>query len=168
MSVWPHPSIAPYEAFPSADGDEIVIAIQNEREWARFCSDVLEDAAMASDPDFDTNENRVANRDRLRQRICSVFGALSTGDAIARLADAKIAYGTINSVAGLSSHPQLNRVSVTTPGGAVEMPAPAVRFDGTAVKPGPVPAVGQHSDALRAEFSTGETELAETSDSDLG
>ena len=132
-----HPSIAPYEAFASADGDEIVIAIQNGREWARFCRHVLGEPDMAADPRFCSNGARVANRDALRGRIGGVFAGLATGRAVDLLDAAKIAYGVINGVDGLSSHPQLTRVAVATPGGPVEMPSPAVRFDRCEVRPAP-------------------------------
>ena len=147
-----HPSIAPYEAFASADGDEVVIAIQNEREWVRFCADVLGEPDMAADARFCSNEARVANRDALKGRIGGVFAGLSTGQVTGRLNAAKIAFGFINGVDGLSSHPQLTRVPVETPGGAVGMPSPAVRFDRCEVQPGAVPGLGEHTDMIRAEF----------------
>ncbi len=150
-----HPSIAPYEAFASAEGDEVVLSIQNEREWVRFCADVLQEPEMAEDPRFCSNEARVANRDALKHRIGAVFGDLPTGQVTDRLNAAKIAYGFINGVDGLSSHPQLARVPVETQGGTVEMPSPAVRFDRCDVQPGAVPALGEHTDAIRAEFGAG-------------
>ena len=147
-----HPSIAPYEAFDTGDGGRIVISIQNEREWVRFCADVLDDAAVAEDPKFDSNRARVENRPELRTRIDRVFGTLPAGQLRRRLHRAGIAYGSINSVADLSAHPQLQRVSVETPAGPLDMPAPAVRFDGEAGSPGAVPACGEHTDAVRVEF----------------
>ena len=77
-----HPSIAPYGAYAcggngSDGGSEVVIAIQNQREWARLCAHVLEDAGMADDPLFHDNLARVANRPALDERILAVFGKLT-------------------------------------------------------------------------------------------
>ncbi len=147
-----HPSVAPYEAFRTKDGQDIVISIQNEREWAIFCKDVLNDAALADDPRFDGNPARVANRTAMREVIGNAFARFDGDDMRRRLDASRIAYGAINSVADFSAHPQLKRVDVETPGGAVAMPAPAARFDGELGAPGRVPECGEHTDAVRNEF----------------
>ena len=146
-----HPSIAPYGAY-AYDGGAVVIAVHNDGEWRAFCETVLDDAALAGDPRFATNIDRVANRPALDAAIIEVFGGLDRGGVIARLKNAGVAYGMINDVAGLSSHPQLRRVRVETPSGPVDMPAPPA-LTGETLAPGPVPAPGQHSDAVRREFS---------------
>jgi itaconate CoA-transferase len=147
-----HPSIAPYGAFVAADGKEIVIAIQNEREWARFCAEILGDAALAADPRFSDNPRRVANRAALDGLIAAIF-ARETREALGRrLAAADIAFGNLNGVADLSRHPQLRRLSVPTPEGEITVPAPPALFASQAPSGG-VPAVGEHSAALRAEFA---------------
>ena len=69
-----HPSIAPYGAFPTADGTQVVISIQNEREWRNLCEKVLGRPEMASDPRFDSNTRRVANRPALDGEIAAIFG----------------------------------------------------------------------------------------------
>ncbi len=149
-----HPSVAPYEAFKTKDGQDIVISIQNEREWAIFCRDVLDDAALADDPRFNSNPARVANRVAMKEVIGNAFARFDGDDMRRRLNAARIAYGAINSVAEFSAHPQLNRVTVDTPGGPVEMPAPAVRFNGALGAPGRVPECGEHTEAVRREFLT--------------
>jgi crotonobetainyl-CoA:carnitine CoA-transferase CaiB-like acyl-CoA transferase len=146
-----HPSIAPYGAY-QYDGGAVVLAVHNDREWRRFAETVLEDGSLADDPRFASNIDRVANRPALDAGIADVFGGLDQKTLIARLMDAGIAYGMINDVAGLSAHSQLRRVEVETPTGPVEMPAPPV-LTGDAPTPGPVPAPGQHTDAIRREFS---------------
>ena len=149
-----HPSVAPYEAFKTKDGQDIVISIQNEREWAIFCRDVLDDAALADDPRFNGNPARVANRSAMKEVIGKAFARFDGDDMRRRLNAARIAYGAINSVADFSAHPQLNRVTIDTPGGPVAMPAPAVRFDGALGAPGRVPECGEHTEAVRREFLT--------------
>jgi crotonobetainyl-CoA:carnitine CoA-transferase CaiB-like acyl-CoA transferase len=147
-----HPSIAPYGAYAAADG-EIVLSIQNEREWRRFCAEVLERPELAADPRFADNLARVANRLALDREIAAVFDALGRDALVARLRAAAIAYGALNSVADLERHPQLRRATVATPGGAVELVAPPARVAGQGPALGPVPALDQHGAAIRAEFA---------------
>jgi len=148
-----HPSVAPYNAFASADGTPILISIQNDREWMRFCSDVLGRPELARDPGFSTNVQRVAHRSRMDAIIAAVFATLDTEALCAKLFASGVAYGRVNSVAAFSKHPQLRRVSVATPQGTVEIPAPPPIVDGVrAPALGDVPAIGADGDAIRAEF----------------
>ena len=147
-----HPSIAPYGAYACADG-EVVISIQNEREWRRFCAEVLERPELAADPRFADNPARVANRPALDREIAAVFGALGREALIDRLRAAAIAYGALNSVADLERHPQLRRAEVATPGGPVALVAPPARVAGQVPALRPVPALDQHGAAIRAEFA---------------
>ena len=146
-----HPSIAPYGAY-AYHGGEVLISIQNDREWCAFAETVLENAALATDPRFATNVARVANRAALDAEIAAVFAALDRAALLARLGKARTAFGRVNGVDGLSTHPQLRRMEVDTPTGAVEMPAPPAQT-GAAPTPGPVPSPGQHTEAIRREFS---------------
>lgn len=147
-----HPSIAPYGAYTCSDGQQVVIAIQNEREWASFCAQVLDDAALASDPRLDSNTARCDNRAALDAIIAGVFGELRREELAARLLDARIAFGAVNSLADLARHPQLRRAAVATPSGVVQLVAPPVRLGGGDRALRPVPALGEHGDAIRAEF----------------
>lgn len=148
-----HPSIAPYGIYDLADGTQIVIAIQNEREWVRLCNGVLEMPAMAEDPKFSPNFNRVKNFDALDTAMRSVFGKLRREDALKKLKDSDIAFAGLNSMADLTDHGQLRKTEVETQVGLVTMIAPPVRIDGeTNQNLGPVPALGQHTKAIREEF----------------
>lgn len=151
-----HVSIAPYGAYHCADGSPVLISIQNEREWASFCAGVLDDATVAIDPRFATNSARVANRPALGALISARFGALERDALIAKLDAAQIAFGAVNTVLDFARHPHLRRMTVETPGGAVSMPVPPVIHDGAAPQFGPVPAIGQHTDAIRREFTGAE------------
>lgn len=146
-----HPSVAPYSAFTSADGVPIVISVQNDREWADFCTGVLGEPGR---PEFATNVLRVRNRAALDAHIASFFARHDRAELTARLLKAKIAFGEVNDVARFSKHPQLRRVEIETPGGPVAIPAPPPVVDGVrAPALGPVPSVGEHSAAIRAEFA---------------
>ena len=147
-----HPSIAPYGAFPTADGSAIVVAIQNEREWARFCEAILGDAALARDPRFADNTRRVANRAALDGLVAVVF-AREPRDALGRrLKAADIAFGNLNSVAGFARHPALRRTATPTAGGVVAVPSPAGRAPDFAARA--VPELDQQGAALRREFAS--------------
>ena len=148
-----HPSIAPYGAYTTKDGDQVAISIQNEREWARFCAEILGDADLATRPEFNTNDARVANRPALNAAIDKVFGALTREELSARLKDAQIAFGLVNSVADFSRHPQLRRFTVDSPAGPIDVVAPPVRAGDAAPEAAPIPGIGAHTEAIRAEFA---------------
>lgn len=150
-----HPTIAPYGVFAGSDGKQVLLAIQNEREWVRFCADILGDAALAGDSRFDSNSSRVANRAALDGIITGAFAA-DPGDALAdRLEAAGIANARVNSVADLAAHPQNRFVETITPGGTVRLLAPGARVDGQVPEFGAVPALDEHGAQLRAEFARG-------------
>jgi crotonobetainyl-CoA:carnitine CoA-transferase CaiB-like acyl-CoA transferase len=148
-----HPSIHPYGAY-ATKGAPILIAIQNEREFARLCADVLGDANLPKDPRFAANEARVRNRAEFDAVIARVFESLDRAELIARLRKAQIAFGEVNDVAGLSRHPALRRTQIATPTGPAAIVSPPARFDRTERRLGAVPKVGQHSASIRKEFAT--------------
>ncbi len=147
-----HPTIAPYGAFACADGKLVLLSIQNEREWARLCGEVIGDAAMAADLRFATNTQRVKNRAKLDATVAAALGRFAREEAVAALQAAGIACGRVSTMEDLLAHPQLQFVSVDTPTGPVEMLAPGARHAGEEPNFGSVPAIGEHDAALRAEF----------------
>jgi itaconate CoA-transferase len=148
-----HPTIAPYGAYATGDGRQVVLAIQNQREWRRLCAEVLEDTGMADHPDFHDNVARVENRPALNGRIDAVFGKLSRDEIVERLRAAQIAYGSVNDVTDFAAHPQLQTVDVETEGGTLALVAPPARIDGADAELGPVPALDANGAAIRAEFA---------------
>ncbi len=148
-----HPSICPYGAFATADGALVLISIQNEREWKDFCRVFMQAPDLPAEPGFETNVVRVANRPAVDARIASVFAGLSRDAAASRLRAANTAFGFVNDVAGLAAHPALRRVAVQTPNGEVSIVAPPVIVSGREMTLGPVPAIGSHSELIRAEFA---------------
>jgi formyl-CoA transferase len=147
-----HTSISPYGAFKTRDGVAILISIQSDREWRVLAEKVLDDAALAADPDFATNVERVKRRLQTDGRVAAVFGALDADALEQKLAAADIAYARVNSPAGLGRHPHLRRITIGTPSGPVSYPAPAEQHASSVRHYGPVPAIGEHTDPVRAEF----------------
>ncbi len=148
-----HPSICPYGAFETRDGALVLISIQNEREWAEFCGRFLEQPDLPQRPGFRSNVERVAHRAMVDAYIADTFRTLTRDECAARLRAANTAFGFVNDVAGLSDHPALRRVTLDTPGGPVAVAAPAPRFSDGERQLGPVPALGEHTARIRAEFA---------------
>jgi itaconate CoA-transferase len=148
-----HPSICPYGAFAMLDGGLVLISIQNEREWSQFCALVLEDPELATQPGFESNNARVANRPAVDARLAHSIGGMTRGDVRRRLGLSQTAYGFVNELADLGQHPALRRVSVETPGGIASIVAPPTIHDGAAPCLGKVPAIGEHNAMIRAEFA---------------
>ena len=148
-----HPTIAPYGAFAGSDGKLVLLSIQNEREWAKFCEGVLKRADLASDPRFASNSKRVENRAELDQLIAGIFASQNRDDLSALLHETGIANGRVSTMEDLARHPQNRYVEVATPTGAVKMLSPGAVVDGQAPRFGPVPALGEHSAAVRREFT---------------
>jgi itaconate CoA-transferase len=148
-----HPSICPYGAFATEDGALVLISIQNEREWAEFCAGFLGEPDLPRREGFQTNVIRVANRAAVDAHIAAAFARLSRARAAEKLRAANTAYGFVNDVAAFSHHPALRRATVQTPNGPVSLAAPPVLFSDGARDLGPVPAIGEHSAAIRAEFA---------------
>lgn len=147
-----HPSISPYGVFKSRDGADILISIQNDREWRVLAEKVMGDAALAADPDFATNVARVKRRPDTDGRVQAAFGAMDVADLEAKLAGADIAYARVNDTGLLAKHPHLRRVTVGSPSGPISMPAPALTRVGETRDYGPIPALGEHTEAIKKEF----------------
>lgn len=147
-----HPTIAPYGSFACSDGRELVLSVQNEREWVQFCEHVLGDASVARDPRFADISLRNANREVLEARIQAVFDTLTYAQAVDCLTEAQTAYGTINSVHDLITHPQLRTWPMRVHGRSVQMPAPPYVTEWEAASYPPVPRVDEQGAALRGEF----------------
>ncbi len=153
-----HPSIAPYGSYALADGRQIVISIQSQREWRWFCETVLERPELADTDAYVDNEVRVRNRTALDREIAPVFAALSPAELVERLQRGRIAYGFVNSVADLAQHDQLRRATQETPAGPLSLVASPIRIGGEESSFGRVPALGEHTEAIRREFAAAPAE----------
>lgn len=145
-----HPSIMPYGAYRTRDGETVVIGIQNDREFVRFCDTVCGLPELSSDERFAHNPGRVENRQQLDAVIGRALEQLTKQELIDRLGSASIAFGSLNSVGTFSQHPQLSFLTVDTTAGAVDLIAPAGHKDSK--DRSRVPALGEHSDSIRVEF----------------
>jgi formyl-CoA transferase len=148
-----HAGISPYGVFKTRDDADILISIQNDREWRVLADKVLGDAALGSDPMFATASARVANRPKTDGIVAKVFGAIDVEPLMGKLAAADIAFARVNDTALLTKHPHLRRITVGTPTGPVSTPAPAPIVAGEERRYGPVPALGEHTVLIKAEFS---------------
>jgi itaconate CoA-transferase len=144
-----HAAIYPYGPFACRDG-EVVIVAQNAGEWTRLCDAVLHRPELVDDIRFRDNPSRLINRDALDAEIKPVFARLTVAEAIATLEKAQLAWSRVSTVADLSLHPALRRTVSDVPGGSFELAAPPLHPDVARAR---VPALGEHSDAIRQEFS---------------
>ncbi|MGH9174589.1 MAG: CaiB/BaiF CoA transferase family protein [Vicinamibacterales bacterium] len=151
-----HATIAPYESFVAADGVAIYLAIQNAREWKRFCEHVLSDSTVAEDPRFESNAKRVKHRDVLHALIADVFARVAGGDLIHRLEAAGIAYARRNTIGEFLEHPQLAQrdrwCDVGSSAGAVRALKPPVQMEDVEAVMSDIPSLGQHSRRILEEL----------------
>ena len=151
-----HAAIAPYGPFACADDEVVFLGIQNEREWKRFCGEVLGREGMAEDDRFDKNSRRVENRDELHTEIESVFSGLSSEEAIERLEGAGVANARMRTVRQFLDHPQLEARDrwreFGSPVGPLRGLLPPATLVGTEPIMASIPEVGEHNDRLLAEL----------------
>ncbi|MFF3327142.1 CaiB/BaiF CoA transferase family protein [Streptomyces sp. NPDC002889] len=154
-----HAVISPYDAYSTADGEQVLLSVQNDREWRRLAEHVLERPELGLDPSFATNTARTANRAQTDAAVAKALAGLGTGEAIARLEAAGIACARLNSVRDVAGHPQLAARErwreVDTPVGPLRALLPAITLPGGApAVMGAVPALGEHTDALLRALGT--------------
>lgn len=147
-----HPSIAPYGAYETGDDRQLVISIQNHREWLALC-DFLQRPELADDARYANNVLRVANRTTLDSELAAAFASYQAQQLAHDLQQAGIAFGFVNGVDGLSAHPQLRRRTIETSAGKLSLPALPQRFVGDTERLLQVPALDEQGSAIRNEFS---------------
>ena len=149
-----HSFIAPYGAFTCKDGAQVLLSVQSNREWEVFCKDVLGQPELTDDPRFRDNTDRFANRQELDAIVNTIFAKDDAATVIARLDEARIANAALNSVADLSVHPFLRNSEADFGGVDISMAGLPVPDSGG--EPHVVPALGEHTSAIRREFAKGE------------
>ncbi len=151
-----HATIFPYGPFPTGDGGTVMLGLQNEREWAIFCAEVVCQPGLAVDARFTTNVLRVRNRDALTEIINASFASQTAAEISARLEAAGIANGRVRTMSEVWDHPQLRArgrwAEVETPIGPVPALLPPAFPAGTTPRMDPVPALGAHSEAILTEL----------------
>jgi crotonobetainyl-CoA:carnitine CoA-transferase CaiB-like acyl-CoA transferase len=163
-----HATIYPYGPFPAGDGKVVMLGLQNEREWKLFCETVLEQPGLASDPRFASNSKRSEARDALRDVIVGAFAGMSAAQVIERLDKAGIAKAQMNTLADVWAHPQLAArerwrevgISMGTSAGTVPSLLPPGMPSGVEPRMDPVPALGEHTDAILQELGYEPTHIA--------
>jgi itaconate CoA-transferase len=157
-----HATIAPYGPFTTADNETVLLAIQNEREWHTFCQIALDQPTLATDHRFATNTTRVEHRDELNAVIATRFATLDTTTVCTLLDSANVANARMNSVAQFLDHPVLtNRWrTVATPAGNIEALLPPATLTNTEPAMNPVPALGEHTDAILRGLGRTDTDIA--------
>ncbi|MET9972236.1 CaiB/BaiF CoA-transferase family protein, partial [Streptomyces sp. NPDC006356] len=160
-----HPTIAPYGAYTAADGRDVLISVQHEREWTALCETFLRRPELVRDPRFATTSDRVAHRDVLDAIVAERFRALDSGRAAELLDAAGVATAPVNDVRQFLDHPVLKARDrwrdVPLPGGeTVSALLPPADIAGVGPRMDAVPALGEHTDRILAElgYSTAETE----------
>jgi itaconate CoA-transferase len=147
-----HAAIAPYGVFKTKDGADILISIQNDREWRVLAEKVLGDASLGINPKFATNPQRVKHRAETDHVVGAAFAQNEVEALMQKLDAADIAFARVSDCALLSKHPHLRRVTFDAPSGPVSIPATAAIFAGDERRYGAVPALGEHTEKVRAEF----------------
>jgi itaconate CoA-transferase len=161
-----HATIAPYGTFRTAGGGSVQLAVQNDREWDRLCGQVLSRPGMARDPRFATNTARVANRAALHAEIEAALVGYPPAKVLELLDAAQIANGRMNTVTDLLDHPQLAHrwAEVDSPAGPLRaLPSP-ISLGGAVPALGAIPAVGEHTAAVLAEFGLTDAEISAPDD----
>lgn len=151
-----HAAIAPYGQFQTGDGQKIVFGLQNDREWARFCTVVMADQSLQHDPKFETNIVRAANRLELENLINQTLSKITLAEVVERLDEAGIANAPLNNMHDLWDHPQFAARDrwrdVDTPVGSIKSLVPPATLSGVEPLMGRVPSLGEHTEAVFREF----------------
>ena len=159
-----HAAIAPYGPFQCGDGETVFLGIQNEREWKRFCADVLQNEALAEDDRFRTNTRRVENRPALHAEIDGVFSTLPSDRVMQKLEASGVANARMRTVRQFLDHPQLAARDrwreFDSPAGPLRGLLPPATLENTEPVMAPIPEVGEHNQKILTELGPGETETS--------
>ncbi len=166
-----HASIYPYGAFSTSDEKVIMIGLQNEREWAAFCENVLDQRELIDDPRFQENSRRSANRDELKVIIEKLFSSMRSGQIAEKLDEAQIAFANVNDMSSVWDHPQLGAlkrlIEVETPEGPVKSFLPPGNNNSYEPSLSPVPAIGEQTTEILTELGFGPGEIKRFYDNEV-
>jgi itaconate CoA-transferase len=158
------PAVAPYGAFPTRDGQTVVLGTTNDREWQRVAREIIERPDLAEDPRFSTNTDRCAHRDVLNDAIGTWCAQHDLADIQKIADDAGIGNSRYNLPSEVVKHPQLTARdrwrSVDSPKGGIPALLPPPVISGYEAPMGAIPGLGQHTDAVLTELGLTATELA--------
>ncbi len=159
-----HATIYPYGPFPAGDGKTVMLGLQNEREWKTFCGKVLLQPGLADEERFSTNARRSAEREVVSALIVEAFSGMTAEQVTQRLELAGIANAQVNAMQDVWAHPQLKArgrwQEVDTPAGPIPALLPPGSWQHGLPRMDPVPALGEHTDAILSHFGYGADQIA--------
>ena len=159
-----HATIYPYGPFPAGDGKVVMLGLQNEREWAVFCDKVLEQPDLKTDPRFSSGPRRSTARKELYLIIAEAFSKLTAEKIVRRLDDAQIGNARMNDMREVWEHAQLRArrrwTDVDSPAGKIKAMLPPGMPDSFEPRMDPIPAIGQHTDAILGELGYDQSAIA--------
>jgi itaconate CoA-transferase len=166
-----HPAIVPYDAYPTADGLQLLIGVQNDRGWVAIATHLLGRPELAVDPRYATNQARAARRAEVDGLVADVTRTLPAHELLDRLDAVGVPAAMLNEVDAVARHPQLAARDrwrpVQVPGGVIQAPLPPINLDGTEAVMGPVPSLGQHTEAVLRELAYSDDQIAGLRDSGI-
>jgi crotonobetainyl-CoA:carnitine CoA-transferase CaiB-like acyl-CoA transferase len=134
-----------------------MFAIQTDREWRRFCAEVMGAPTLADDARFSTNALRVEHRVALEAMIEQEFAGRTRATLLAVLSSADIPTGAVNTVADVAAHPQLKArgrwAHVASPGGDIQALIPPHNISSVVPRMGAVPTLGEHTAQVLTEIT---------------
>jgi itaconate CoA-transferase len=152
-----HAAIAPYGTYRAGDGTAVVLSVQNEGEWLRFCEVVLQRPDLATAAEFSTQSDRVAHRSALDAQIDAALATMDGTELVRRLETAGIANARQRDLVDVIQHPQLTErerwVPLETPAGLIQALRPPIEWAGMDLRMDAVPEVGQHTNSVLSELA---------------
>jgi crotonobetainyl-CoA:carnitine CoA-transferase CaiB-like acyl-CoA transferase len=159
-----HPVIVPYDKYPTADGADVVIGVQNDRGWAALATGVLDRPGLVTDPAYATNQARVRNRAEVDALIAETTSRMGRDELLRRLDEAGVPNASLNDGHGLVAHPQLAERDrwreVGSPVGGLRAILPPITFGDAEARMDPIPALGEHTGAVLGELGYDREALA--------
>jgi len=159
-----HATIVPYGRFKCGDGAYVMLGIQNEREWVKFCTGVLAMPELATDDRYNNNTKRNERRAEVIALIEGVFSAMTAAQVVNKLDAADIANARINTPEEVWEHAQLKARDrwreIDSPAGRLPTLLPPTTMSGFEARLDAVPAIGEHTDRILSDIGYSAAEIA--------
>lgn len=166
-----HATIYPYGPFKTGNDGTVFLAIQNEREWKKFCEDVLQRSDLTTHSLYDTNSKRVKNQESLKKEIEKVLQSEILRNIVDKLEINKIANAQLKNMEQFANHEQLiarNRwINVATPEGIIQSLLPPTAKSEEDIQNKPIPRIGEHSQDILKELNRTDKEIKILKDNNI-